>query len=262
MTDPRSLSGTTAFVTGASAGLGAAMALEFSRLGAQVVVAARRLGELESVAEAITDTGGAALPVACDVADPASVAAARDAAFARFGRVDHLINNAGTIEPIAPVLEGDPTQWVRSLEVNVLGALHACRAFMPAMLARNSGTVLNISSGAAHRAMEGWGAYCTSKAALLMLTRTLIADHGGRGVRIRSLVPGAVATAMQMRIRQSGINEVSRIPAGELTPPELPARVAAYLCSPAAADIPDGEESIRDADLRARIGGLPERERW
>jgi hypothetical protein len=67
---------------------------------------------------------------------------------------------------------------------------------------------------------------------------------------------------MQARIRESGINEVSRIPSSDLTPPELPARIAAYLCSPAAADLPDGEESIRDAVLRARIGGMPERERW
>jgi NAD(P)-dependent dehydrogenase (short-subunit alcohol dehydrogenase family) len=262
MADSRSLAGTTAFITGASAGLGAAMAMAFAGAGAQVVLAARRCAELDAVAAAVERAGGAALAVACDVADPASVAAARDAAVARFGAVDHLVNNAGTIEPIAPVLEGDPDLWVRTLQVNVIGALHACRAFMPPMLERGSGTVLNISSGAAHRAMEGWGAYCTSKAALLMFTRTLIADHGGQGVRIRSLVPGAVATAMQVRIRASGINEVSRIPPDELTPPDLPARVASYLCSPAAADIPDGEESIRDPALRARVGGLPERERW
>jgi NAD(P)-dependent dehydrogenase (short-subunit alcohol dehydrogenase family) len=262
MTAPASLAGSVAFITGASSGLGEAMAIEFARCGAKVVLGARRSDNLAGVAKRILSDGGAALPVACDVADRASVAAAVEAAFKRFGKVDHLVNNAGTIEPIAPTLDGDPAQWERTLRVNLLGALHCCQALMPAMLARGSGTILNIGSGAAHRAMEGWGAYCSSKAALLMFTRALIADHGGRGVRIRSLVPGAVATAMQVRIRESGVNEVSRIPSSDLTPPELPARIAAYLCSPAAADLPDGEESIRDAALRARIGGLPERERW
>lgn len=262
MSDARYLAGTTALITGASAGLGAAMALEFAHRGAAVVLAARRVHELDSVARAINAQGGTALAVACDVADPASVARARDIAFDQFGGVDHLVNNAGTIEPITPVLEGCTQQWERTLRVNVLGALHTCQAMMPAMLARGSGTVLNISSGAAHRAMEGWGAYCTSKAGLLMFTSTLIVDHGGHGVRIRSLIPGAVATAMQVRIRESGVNEVSRIPPSDLIPPELPAIVAAWLCSPAAADIPDGEQSIRDSALRAKIGCLPERERW
>jgi NAD(P)-dependent dehydrogenase (short-subunit alcohol dehydrogenase family) len=86
------------------------------------------------VAERISQSGGAALPVACDVADHASVAASAEAALKRFCKVDHLVNNAGTIEPIAPTLEGDPAPWERTLRVNLLGALHCCQALMPAML--------------------------------------------------------------------------------------------------------------------------------
>jgi NAD(P)-dependent dehydrogenase (short-subunit alcohol dehydrogenase family) len=141
--------------------------------------------------------------------------------------------------------------------VNRFGVFHLCRALLPHMLERGSGTIVNISSGAASRPLEGWNAYCMGKAAAAMFTRALVHEYGRSGLRIYDFIPGVVAADMQVRIRASGVNEVSRLPLDRLIPPADPARVIAYLCSPAAADLPSGAQSIRDAALRARVG-LPE----
>jgi 3-oxoacyl-[acyl-carrier protein] reductase len=138
--------------------------------------------------------------------------------------------------------------------VNLVGAMHGCRAALPGMLAAGGGTIVNISSGAAERPLEGWSAYCAAKAGLAMLTRSLGLECGGRGVNAYGLRPGVVDTAMQVTIRASGVNEVSRIPRESLGGTGDPARAVAYLCTPAAADLAGGEVDIYDAAFRARAG--------
>ena len=261
MTSSHDLRNTVAFVTGASGGLGAAIAERFSARGAKVVLAARRSELTEEVADRIRAKGGTALAVACDVADNGSVEAAVSETLSRLGRVDHVINNAGTIDPIGALHETDAQAWARTLAVNLAGPYHVCRAALPAMLAAGGGTIVNISSGAAHAPFEGWSAYCATKAGLAMLTRSLIEEYSDRGIRVHGFIPGLVATDMQARIRASGVNQVSRFDPSMLSPPEHAANCVVYLCWPEAADIASGEQSIRDATLRARVG-LPERASW
>ncbi|MCC6717857.1 MAG: SDR family oxidoreductase [Acetobacteraceae bacterium] len=244
------LAGTVSFVMGASVGIGAAVAETLVAQGASVAIAARRWDELRALAARL---GPKVMPLACDVADHAAVKTAVDAAAAHFGRLDHLVNNAGVIEPIGRVDQTDPVQWARAIQVNLVGAYHAIHACLPHLLATR-GVIVNVSSGAAHRPLEGWGSYCASKAGLAMLGRSLMLEYGTLGLRVYGFAPGGVRTAMQEKIRASGLNPVSRILPQDHLPPELPAQVIAWLCRAEAADYPQGECSIRDAALCQRAG--------
>lgn len=247
------LSGTTSLVMGASVGLGAAIAEALAALGARVALAARRRDAVDALAARINASGGEALALTCDIADQAQVKAAVAATVARFGRLDHLVNNAGVIEPIGRFLDVDPVEWTRLIDINLNGAMFALHASVPHILARK-GVVVNISSGAGHRPLEGWSAYCASKAGLAMLTRALDLEYGPQGVRVYGFSPGTVLTDMQRKIRATGINPVSQLPIEALQPAEYPARIVAWLCTPDAADFPAGECNIRDDALRARAG--------
>jgi NAD(P)-dependent dehydrogenase (short-subunit alcohol dehydrogenase family) len=122
------------------------------------------------------------------------------------------------------------------------------------MIAKRSGTVINITSGAAHRALEGWSAYCCAKAGLAMLTSALALENAPSGVRVFGLAPGVVDTDMQVTIRASGINRVSKIPRVSLAPVEHPAAAVVYLCSDAADDLIGKEVVLLDPEFRRRIG--------
>jgi 3-oxoacyl-[acyl-carrier protein] reductase len=247
----RSLDGKIIIVTGASRGIGAAAAAALAAAGATVVLAARNGTLTEQVARSI---GGAASARVCDVSDYSAFAALVAETKARFGRLDVLINNAGVIEPIASIAESDPAAWARNIGVNLTGAYHAIRAVLPGMLASGGGTIVNVSSGAAIRPLEGWSAYCSAKAGLHMLTRAVALESAGRGIRVFGFQPGTTDTDMQVLIRASGVNPVSRIPRGNLTPVAHPAAAIVYLCTSAADDLNGQEVSLRDDPLRARLG--------
>lgn len=252
MTDT-SLAGKVTLVIGASVGLGAAIAEALAARGAAVALAARRRDAVDALAAKINAGGGQAIGLTCDVSDRAAVQAAVAATLARFGRIDHLINNAGVIEPIGRFLDTDPAEWARLIDINLTGAMYACHAALPHVLAQK-GVIVNISSGAGHRPLEGWSAYCTSKAGLVMLTRALALEYGEQGLRIYGFAPGTVLTDMQRKIRATGINPVSQLPIEALQPAEKPAGIVAWLCTADAADIPSGENDIRNEDLRRRAG--------
>ena len=205
------LAGKVALVTGASRGIGAAAARALSQAGAAGVLAARDEAACATLQAEIEAAGGQAVACACDVAEAAQVEAAVALAVQRFGRIDILINNAGVIDPIAPLAEADAAAWGRLIDVNVKGVFHGLRHALPPMIAQGSGVVVNISSGAATRPLEGWSAYCASKAAVLMLTRAAQAEAGPAGVRVVGLSPGTVATDMQRTIKASGVNPVSQL---------------------------------------------------
>ena len=173
---------------------------------------------------------------------------------ARFGRLDALINNAGVIEPITSVADSDPAAWARNITINLTGAYHAIRAVLPGMQAAGGGTIVNVSSGAAIRPLEGWSAYCSAKAGLHMLTRAVALETTGRGIRVFGFQPGTTDTDMQVLIRASGVNPVSQIPREKLTPVALPAQSIVYLCTQAADDLNGQEFSLNDASFRARLG--------
>jgi 3-oxoacyl-[acyl-carrier protein] reductase len=248
------LNGKVALVTGASSGIGEATARALASRGAAVMLAARRRDACARVAEAIRQDGGQADAVVCDVTRYADVEGAVANTVAAFGGLDVLINNAGTVEPIARLAESDPKAWADNVAVNLIGAYHAVRAALRQLHASGDGVIVNISSGAAHRPLEGWSAYCAAKAGLAMLTRAIGEEEGGQRVRVYGFAPGVVDTDMQVKIRASGVNPVSRLARSDLAPPEQPARVIAWLCTPAAADLAGQEFDIRTPDIRRRAG--------
>ena len=245
------VAGKTVVITGASRGIGEAAAEIFAAAGANVVLAARGVAEIGEIAERI---GKNARAVACDVADYGSVEAlVRDAEEA-FGPVDILINNAGVIEPISHLATSDPAGWGQAIDVNLKGVYHGMRAVMPGMIARGGGTILTVSSGAAHGPVEAWSHYCSSKAGAAMLTRCADKEAREAGLRIMGLSPGTVATKMQREIKASGINPVSKLDWSDHIPPEWPARALLWMCG-ADADAFLGEEiSLRDEGIRRRVG--------
>jgi 3-oxoacyl-[acyl-carrier protein] reductase len=245
-----------AIVTGAGRGIGAAAALALAECGARVVLAARDRAACERVAAAVAGRGGAAFAMECDVADHAAVEALVEAGRRRFGRIDILINNGAIVGPISRIAETDSAAWAAAIAINTIGAYNAIRAVLPDM-AEEGGTIVNLSSGAAHRALEGFSAYCASKAALAMLTKSVALEYGAAGIRVFGFGPGVVDTEMQAQTRAAGMSPVSRIPRSELAPVEEPARAIAFLCGPGADGWIGQEVAIRDPVFRARAG-LPE----
>jgi len=243
-----------AIVTGAGRGIGAAAALALAERGAWVVLAARDQAACDAVAAVIAERGGAALALGCDVADAAEVGRLVEAARRRFGRIDMLINNAAIVGPIGRIADTDPVAWAAAITINTIGAYHVVRAVLPDLVAAGGGTIVNLSSGAAHRALEGWSAYCASKAALAMLTKSVAEEYGSAGIRVFGFGPGVVDTEMQVQVRASGMNPVSRIPRSELATVEEPAQAIAFLCGPGGAEWSGQEVAIRDPAFRAKAG--------
>jgi NADP-dependent 3-hydroxy acid dehydrogenase YdfG len=184
-----------AIVTGAGRGIGRAVSLAFCREGAAVALAARTASELEAVATQIRSHAGRALAVPTDVTQEASVAALVEKALAEFGRVDILVTSAGAAT-FAPLLDTKPQDWDRMMAVNVRGVFLACRAVLPPMMKQRSGTIINIVSVAAKRAIPGGAAYTASKHAVLGLTQVLAEEMRPHGLRVGALSPGAVDTAL------------------------------------------------------------------
>lgn len=236
-------------ITGASRGIGAAAAREFAALGAKVVLMAR---SRDAIVELAGEIGANALAVPCDVARYWEVEAAFRAAVETFGSLDVVINNAGVIEPVARIEASDPDAWGQAIDINLKGTFNGIRAALPHM--SGGGTIIGISSGAATNALEGWSHYCASKAAALMLTRSLHKEMGERGIRALGLSPGTVATQMQVEIKASGVNPVAQLDWSDHIPPEWPAKALAWMCTEAADAHLGGDISLRDEAIRSAIG--------
>lgn len=248
------LIGKVAVVTGASRGIGAATAIELAKAGAKVVLAARSKSEISVLADEIRATGGRAAAQACDVSRYGDVADLVATAQSEFGPVDILVNNAGVIEPIAHLATSDPEAWSAVVDINLKGVYYGIRAVLPSMVERGGGTIITVGSGAAHGAMEGWSHYCTTKAGALMLTKAVHKEAAEAGVRSINLSPGTVGTQMQVEIKASGINPVSQLDPSVHIPADWPARAIVWLCGDAGADFAGEEVSLRDADIRQRVG--------
>ncbi len=248
------LNGKSALVTGASRGIGAATARMLAEYGANVVLVARTIERIEAVAEAIRATGGTAEAITCDVANYAEVEAAVGHCITHFGGLDIMVNNAGVIEPIARIADSDPDEWDRVADVNYKGVYHGLRAAIPVMLEGGGGVIVNVSSGAAVSALEGWSHYCSSKAAVLSLTRCADKEYGAQGIRVVGMSPGTVATDMQVAIRESGINPVSELDPSVHIPAEWAAKGIAWLCTDAAAPYAGTDFSIKTEEGRALVG--------
>ncbi len=245
------LDGQTVLITGASRGIGAAAARSFAAAGAQVALVARSGDEIGALADEI---GPAARAYACDVSDFAALAAAVQQAESDLGPVGVLINNAGVISPIGRIAEIDPAAWARVIDINLTGVFNGMRAVLPGMVARGGGSILTVSSGAAHNPLEGWSHYCASKAGAAMLTRALDLEYRAAGIRAMGLSPGTVATEMQVEIKASGLNPVSQLDFSVHIPADWPARALVWMCSEDAAEFTGTEISLRDEAIRRRVG--------
>ena len=238
-------------ITGASKGIGAAAAREFAKCGANVSLLARSESALSDLA---TEIGAQALPITCDVADYGALESAVQQTVEAFGSLDVMINNAGVISPVGRIEDIDVGAWSAMIDINLKGVFNGMKAVLPQMRKQGSGSVLSISSGAAHGPLEGWSHYCSSKAGAAMLTRCLDKEERENGIRAIGLSPGTVATDMQVEIKASGINPVSQLDPSVHIPADWPAKCLVWMCT-AEADAYIGQEiSLRDEELRARLG--------
>lgn len=245
------MSSKTVLITGASRGIGEATAYVFAKAGANVVLAARDTSATGRIAAEIGDKARA---IACDVSRFDDVVAAVALCENAFGRLDVLIGNAGVIEPIGQMDSLDPEAWAKVIDVNLKGVFFGMRAAIPVMKAQGSGTIITISSGAAHNALEGWSHYCSSKAGAAMLTQCADKENRGSGLRIMALSPGTVATEMQREIKRSGVNPVAQLEWSDHIPPNWPARALLWMCGPAGDDYLGQEISLRQEDIRRAVG--------
>jgi short-subunit dehydrogenase len=185
----------TVLITGASSGIGEALAVEFGRRGAAVGLLARREEVLREVAGKVEAAGGRALVVAVDVRDAGEVKSAVAKVVAHFGRVDVLVANAGKGE-ITMARTFDIELVTQVLSVNLLGAINSVAAVLPEMLARGSGQIVGISSLAAYRGFPGSGAYCASKAALSTFFESLRVELRPADIYVTTIHPGFIDTPM------------------------------------------------------------------
>ncbi len=246
-----SVDGKTVIITGASRGIGEAAAEVFAAAGAKVGLLARSEGAIGEIAGRI---GERAVAIPCDVSDFASVERAIRAVEDRFGPTDILINNAGVIEPVSHLASADPEGWGKVIDINLKGVFYGMRVVLPAMIERREGTILTVSSGAAHGPVEAWSHYCASKAGAAMLTSCVDKEAGAAGIRAMGLSPGTVATQMQKEIKATGINPVSQLDWSDHIPADWPAKALLWMCS-GDADVFIGQEiSLREDDIRRRVG--------
>ncbi|HEX6624110.1 MAG TPA: SDR family oxidoreductase [Pyrinomonadaceae bacterium] len=184
----------SAIVTGGGSGIGLAVAHRLAADGHGIVVTGRRAEACDAAAAALQGAGHSATGIAADVGDPDDASRVVAEALERFGRIDVLVSNAG-VGDAAPVLEETLEAWARVMRTNLTGAFLMARAALPELIA-NRGCVVTVSSVNGYLAGPGWAAYCTSKAGVIMLTRTLANDYGPQGVRANCVCPGWVRTPM------------------------------------------------------------------
>lgn len=232
------LAGKTAVVTGASRGIGEAIARALAAAGAQVVLLARSQRALCAVADGIEAEGGKALVVPADVADKGSINAAFSSIHCAWGGVDILVNNAGVQGPIGPLHAAEVEQWWQSVEINLKGCFLCSQQVLPHMMERRGGKIINLSGGGAVGPRPFFSAYGASKAAVVRLTETLAAEVSDYRIDVNAIAPGAVNTEMLKerlaageRAGKAEIEADRALLENGGTDPQRPAALAVYLSS-------------------------------
>ncbi len=229
------LDGKAAIVTGASRGLGRAMALALAEAGADVALASRSVGELEETARGVLKLGRRALVVPTDVTVYAEVEALVERAAATLGRLDIMVNNSG-IAAIIPAAEMPPEEFRRTVEVNLVGTFNGCRAAAGRFIGQRSGKVVNLASVLGASGLPGYSAYSASKGGVMALTRALAVEWARYNIQVNAIAPGWFVTDMNSqafddpKIRERLLRDVPARRTGRI---EEVGPLVVYLASPA-----------------------------
>lgn len=191
----------TAIVTGASEGLGLEIARAYAREGAAVALLARSADKLHARAAELTSAGHRVLPLVCDVGVTAQVEQAVRATLQAFGRIDILLNNAAVAIP-GDITDQTDEDWNRLLNINLLSVFRGIKFVLPGMLARKSGSIINMASIQGDRSWDHWTTYAAAKGAMKAMTRQLAGQYGYSGVRFNCISPGAMNTPMNQARRE------------------------------------------------------------
>lgn len=194
------LTGKVALITGASRGIGEAIARAYAAAGASVVLSSRKQDGLDAIAGQITAAGGRALAVAAHTGDATAVQALVARTAESFGGVDILVNNAATNPHFGPIMTAEESHWDKILDVNVKGYFRLAQACAPHMRQRGGGKIINIASVAGKTPLPGMGIYCVSKAAVLMLTEVLASELAADNIQVNAIAPGFIKTAFSRAI--------------------------------------------------------------
>jgi NAD(P)-dependent dehydrogenase (short-subunit alcohol dehydrogenase family) len=246
------LNGRVAVVTGGTTGLGHAIAMGLADAGADVVPSSRRIAEVEKAAAEIEALGRRSLRVASDVLDRRSLKALHDAVLAAFGKVDILVNAAGTTAK-GPTLKADEAEWTRILDTNLTGTLRACQVFGETMVSAGYGRIINLASLSSFVGFHGVAAYSASKAGVASLTKVLAIELAESGVNVNAIAPGIFPTPMNRKLVQGtprGEELLVRTPMHRFGKADELAGTAIFLASQAASFV-TGEVIVVDGGFLA-----------
>jgi len=231
------LEGKVAVITGAGSGIGQAIALIFARQNAQVCSADKNMSNAEATAHTITQEGGQAIAIQVDVSSYSSVHTLAQQVFAKFGRVDILVNDAG-IGHVGSIVECTEDEWDTVMAVNVKGVYLCCYFFIPHMLTKGEGNIINIASVLGLGGVPKRAVYSASKGAIIALTRQMAIEYAGDNIRVNCISPGTVNTPWVERLlaeksdpKAARQRLIDRHPLGRLGTADEIAHAALYLAS-------------------------------
>lgn len=242
------LSGRVAIVTGASRGIGLAIAQAYARAGASIVLSSRKQDALDLAAAGIRAQGGEASAIAAHNGDKQALVALVAQTVARYGRLDILVNNAATNPHHGPLLAAQDSHWQKTLAVNLMGAVWLCQAALEPMRAAGGGKIINIASILGIHPGYMQGIYSITKSAIISLTATLASELGADNIQVNAIAPGLVRTDFARALWQDERllqRILARTPAGRIGSPEDIAGLALYYAS-AASDFCSGAVTVLD----------------